>query len=137
MRRRFSFPHFLQLSVPTAGTRDLESKRRGRKKLGGQHPDTLTSVNNLAALLKAQGRLEEAEPLFREAVEGSREAQLRAAASMWESAEVNCVCCVFYYYLIYYYYYYFIFLIFSALTLLEPSLERTMLVTEHVLLVFY
>ena len=29
-----------------------------------EHPSTLTSVNNLASLLKAQGRLDEAEPLF-------------------------------------------------------------------------
>ena len=32
--------------------------------LGKDHPDTLTSVNNLAALYKAQGRLEQAEPLI-------------------------------------------------------------------------
>ena len=32
--------------------------------LGKDHPDTLTSVNNLAALYQAQGRYGEAEPLF-------------------------------------------------------------------------
>ena len=32
--------------------------------LGGEHPDTLMSVNNLAGLYKSQGRYEEAEPLF-------------------------------------------------------------------------
>ena len=43
----------------------------GQTKLGEDHPDTLSSLNNLAALLKAQGNLAEAEPLFREALEKS------------------------------------------------------------------
>ena len=63
-------------NMPTATRSTLQaSKRQGRIKLGDNDPDTLTSVNNLAALLKAQGRLEEAEPLCREAVDGSWEAQ--------------------------------------------------------------
>ena len=33
--------------------------------LGPDHPGTLTSVGNLASLLKAQGKLQEAEPLYR------------------------------------------------------------------------
>ena len=33
---------------------------------------TLNGVNNLAVLLKAQGKLVEAEPLYREALEGRR-----------------------------------------------------------------
>ena len=36
--------------------------------LGDEHPDTLVSINNLAALLHTQGKLSEAEPLFREAL---------------------------------------------------------------------
>ena len=44
---------------------------RGQAKLGEDHPDTLSSLNNLAALLKAQGHLAEAEPLFREALQKS------------------------------------------------------------------
>jgi hypothetical protein len=36
-------------------------------------PDTLTSMNNLALLLKDQGKLEEAEPLHRADLEGRRE----------------------------------------------------------------
>ena len=44
----------------------------GRAKLGDQHPDTLTSVNNLSLLLQDQGKLEEAEPLLREALDGRR-----------------------------------------------------------------
>ncbi|KAJ1639406.1 hypothetical protein T492DRAFT_1117215 [Pavlovales sp. CCMP2436] len=52
---------------------------KGREKqLGASHLDTLTFVNNLAALLKAQGKLAEAEPLFRRALEG-REKQLGAS----------------------------------------------------------
>ena len=38
--------------------------------LGPEHPDTLTSVDNLAGLYKAQGRYSEAEPLFRRALAG-------------------------------------------------------------------
>ncbi|CAL1136673.1 unnamed protein product, partial [Cladocopium goreaui] len=41
-------------------------------KLGEDHPDTLTSLNNLALLLYAQGHLAEAEPLFRKALEKSK-----------------------------------------------------------------
>ena len=37
--------------------------------LGQEHPDTLTSVNNLAFLYQAQGRYGEAEPLLRRALE--------------------------------------------------------------------
>ena len=39
--------------------------------LGKEHPDTLTSVNNLAVLYQAQGRYAEAEPLYRRALEAS------------------------------------------------------------------
>ena len=39
--------------------------------LGKEHPDTLASVNNLAALYHAQGRYGEAEPLFKRALEAS------------------------------------------------------------------
>ena len=38
-------------------------------------PDTLTSVNNLGAMLKAKGDLEAAEPLYRRALE-TREARV-------------------------------------------------------------
>ena len=41
-----------------------------RKTLGDDHPSTLTSINNFAELLKDQGKLEEAEPLYREALNG-------------------------------------------------------------------
>ena len=51
--------------------------RGGKAKLGEAHPDTLGSLNNLAALLKAQGQLAEAEPLYREALEKSLGAQLQ------------------------------------------------------------
>jgi len=37
--------------------------------LGEEHPDTLTSVNNLAAAYDAQGRYGEAEPLYKRALE--------------------------------------------------------------------
>jgi tetratricopeptide (TPR) repeat protein len=36
--------------------------------LGREHPNTLIALNNLAAMLQDQGKLSEAEPLFREAL---------------------------------------------------------------------
>ena len=47
----------------------------GKTKPGEDHPDTLSSLNNLAGLLKAQWHLEEAEPLYREALKKSPGAQ--------------------------------------------------------------
>ena len=38
--------------------------------LGKEHPDTLRSVSNLAELYRAEGRLAEAEPLYKRALEG-------------------------------------------------------------------
>ena len=40
--------------------------------LGPDHPDTLDSMNNLAMLLKDQGKLEEAEPLFQQCLAGRK-----------------------------------------------------------------
>ena len=36
--------------------------------LGDLHPDVATSLNNLAGLYRSQGRYEEAEPLYQEAL---------------------------------------------------------------------
>ena len=47
----------------------------GQAKQGEDNPDTLGSLNSLAALLQAQGNLAEAEPLYREALEKSPGAQ--------------------------------------------------------------
>ena len=38
------------------------------KALGEDHPDVATSLNNLAGLLEAQGKLDEAEPMYRRAL---------------------------------------------------------------------
>jgi tetratricopeptide (TPR) repeat protein len=43
-----------------------------RKRLGEEHPDVATSLNNLAGLYRSQGKYEEAEPLFRSALEMSK-----------------------------------------------------------------
>jgi hypothetical protein len=40
--------------------------------LGEEHPDTLNSISSMGGLLRAQGKLAEAEPLFREALEKYR-----------------------------------------------------------------
>jgi tetratricopeptide (TPR) repeat protein len=45
------------------------------KELGGQHPDTLISVSNLASVLQYQGKYDDAEKLNRRALEG-REKEL-------------------------------------------------------------
>ena len=47
--------------------RALEARERV---LGPEHPDTLSSVNNLAALYRAQGRYGEAEPLYQARARG-------------------------------------------------------------------
>ena len=57
----------------TASATGVRRALEGREQwLGAQHLSTLTSVNNLAMLLQAQGKLAEAEPLFRRYA-GSRE----------------------------------------------------------------
>ncbi|MDY6938283.1 MAG: tetratricopeptide repeat protein, partial [Cyanobacteriota bacterium] len=40
-----------------------------RKLLGNEHPHVATSLNNLAGLYKSQGRYEDAEPLYLDALE--------------------------------------------------------------------
>ena len=47
----------------------------GQAKLGEDHLNTLSCLSNLAALLQARGQLEEAEPLYREALDKSLGAQ--------------------------------------------------------------
>jgi serine/threonine protein kinase/tetratricopeptide (TPR) repeat protein len=43
-----------------------------RSVLGGEHPDTLTSICNMGLLLKSQGKLAEAETYYREALQKCR-----------------------------------------------------------------
>ncbi len=43
-----------------------------RRVLGDEHPNTLSSINNMGVLLRSQGKLAEAEPYYREALEGRR-----------------------------------------------------------------
>jgi len=55
-----------------------ERALQGREaSLGATHPDTLTSVNNLAAVLKSQGKYAAAKDLYERALQG-REASLGA-----------------------------------------------------------
>ena len=50
----------------------LEELNASRRVLGDEHPDTLTSISNLAGLYQSQGRYEEAEPLYLECIKGRR-----------------------------------------------------------------
>jgi serine/threonine protein kinase/Tfp pilus assembly protein PilF len=43
-----------------------------RRVLGEEHPDTITSINNMGFQLQAQGKLAEAEPYYRDALEKRR-----------------------------------------------------------------
>jgi len=77
--RRFSA---LAPGHPAAAALELEDEERlykeaveGRRRLlGPVHPDTLTSLNNLAMLYQEQGRYDEAERLHIEVLEGFRAA---------------------------------------------------------------
>jgi tetratricopeptide (TPR) repeat protein len=51
----------------------LQKARATREQtLGADHPDTLTSLNNLAELYRERGKYEEAEPLYQQALEARR-----------------------------------------------------------------
>jgi hypothetical protein len=52
-----------------------------REVLGPRHPGTLTSLDNLAALYRDQGRYGEAEPLHQEALQRPRRATSSMAAA--------------------------------------------------------
>lgn len=54
------------------------------QRLGPDHPSTLTAYNNMAALLQAQGKLAEAENLYRQNL------QVRPA---WRNCWERCVLC--------------------------------------------
>ncbi len=49
-----------------------EALETRRHVLGDEHPDTLTSINNMGVLLSSQDKLAEAEPYLREVLETSR-----------------------------------------------------------------
>ena len=63
-------------SRSSGGRRPWEGRRRRvrrvkarRETLGNDHPDTVASLANSGMMLKEKGRLDEAEPLLREALE--------------------------------------------------------------------
>ncbi|MCO6435895.1 MAG: serine/threonine protein kinase [Phycisphaerae bacterium] len=62
---------FLGLHDPAIPLQEAALHTR-RRELGDRHPDTLTSVSALGALLKAMGKLDEAETYHREAMVGRR-----------------------------------------------------------------
>jgi CHAT domain-containing protein/tetratricopeptide (TPR) repeat protein len=60
-------------NYPKGTTLAERALKLSRQTFGDRAPQTLTSLNNLAGLYKAQGRYGEAEPLFREALQARRE----------------------------------------------------------------
>jgi tetratricopeptide (TPR) repeat protein len=70
--------HGLATSLQTQGKRSeaeplfVETLERRRRALGNDHPDTLMSIGNVAAMLQRKGKLVEAERLQREAFDASR-----------------------------------------------------------------
>ena len=66
------FPRYSQGHLQDAAALYREVLEGRRAALGPQHPETLTSINNLASALHAQGHLEEANQLFQEALQGCR-----------------------------------------------------------------
>jgi hypothetical protein len=55
--------------MPGRFGRSLNSLDIHRSQLGPDHPDTATSLNNLAGLYDSQGRYSEAEPLYLQTLE--------------------------------------------------------------------
>ena len=76
--------------LQSASRRALEGMQA---KLGADHPDTLSYLNNLATLLQQQGKLGEAEPLLRWALEG-RQAKLGAdhPLRIWQTGSGTQTC---------------------------------------------
>ena len=72
IRRRFSWVGVRSRACISSTRRAADALEGRRRTLGPSHPHTLGSMNNLAALLKAQGHLEEARPLYVDALEGRR-----------------------------------------------------------------
>ena len=64
-----------------------EALELSRSTLGPKHSDTLTSLNNLAVLLGAQGKLGEAEPLMGETLEVRRATlgEISSMSNLWLS----------------------------------------------------
>jgi tetratricopeptide (TPR) repeat protein len=67
----------------TASSRDHSCKV-----LGEEHPDVATSLNNLAVLLKTQGKYDEAEPLYRQSLAIDR--KVSAFMSVWLFHRTSC-----------------------------------------------
>ena len=61
-----------QGKLDEAGVLFRDALEASRATLGGRHPDTLISMNNLGGLLLAQGKLDEAGVVLREALEAKR-----------------------------------------------------------------
>ncbi|CAK0820164.1 unnamed protein product [Prorocentrum cordatum] len=75
IRLKHRVAKLLKAQGDLAGAEPLlrEALQASREVLGDRHPDTLTSVNDLAMRLQAQGDLAGAEPLLREALQANRE----------------------------------------------------------------
>jgi serine/threonine protein kinase len=69
------------LALPHAA----EALRIRRRLQGDDHPETLSSINDYGILLMQQGKLDLAEPLIREALEGAASSPMSTLTRRWRS----------------------------------------------------
>ena len=69
LKSRLQCPSIASLEAETLYREALDCRRR---ELGDTHPDTLTSINNLALSLYRQHKFDDAETLYREALDCRR-----------------------------------------------------------------
>lgn len=82
--------HLLKVEIDCIALLCHVTRRRSlvgsEQRLGPDHPSTLTAYNNMAALLQAQGKLAEAENLYRQNL------QVRSAwRNRWEHYVLCCL----------------------------------------------
>ena len=59
-----------------------------------RHPDTLTSIISMGGLLQAMGKLEEAGPLFEEALQTCKETLGRPPLAAYNAPVSRVLCCL-------------------------------------------
>jgi hypothetical protein len=60
--------------------------------LGAEHPDTLSSLNNLAVALQNQGKAAEAEPLHRQVTPVPAQGRAEGTCGLWGAGRMVWLC---------------------------------------------